>query len=99
MAGARLADLMQRELLARTDFADARTHPRTWELLRLTRMTAVHLELGYLTNPSDARRLSDVDLRDRIAEGMLAAIQRLFLPAELDPPTGVLYLPSLTMGA
>jgi N-acetylmuramoyl-L-alanine amidase len=98
VAGGRLADLVQRELVARTDFADAHTHPRTWELLRRTRMTAVQVELGYLTNPGDARRLGDPDLRDRVAEALLVAIQRLFLPDDLDPPTGVLYLPALTGG-
>lgn len=99
VAGERLADLVQRELVARTDFTDARTHPRTWELLRRTRMTAVQVELGYLTNPGDARRLADPQLRDRVAEALLAAIQRLFLPDDLDPPTGVLYLSELTLGA
>lgn len=99
VAGKRLADLVQREIVARTDFADSLTHPRTWELLRRTRMTAVQVELGYLSNPGDARRLADPDLRDRVAEALLAAVQRMFLPAELDPPTGVLSLPALTLGA
>lgn len=99
VAGERLADLVQREIVARTDFVDARTHPRTWELLRRTRMTAVQVELGYLTNPGDARRLADPQLRDRVAEALLAAIQRLFLPADLDPPTGALNLTELSVRA
>lgn len=94
--GERLADLVQREIVARTDFADVRCHPRTWELLRRTRMPAVLVELGYLTNAGDARRLADPDLRDTVAEALLVAVQRLFLPAEADPPTGVLRLPALS---
>ena len=29
------------------------THPKTWDLLRLTRCTAVRVEVGYLTNAED----------------------------------------------
>jgi N-acetylmuramoyl-L-alanine amidase len=97
--GERLAELVQRELVARTDLTDNRTHPRTWELLRRTRMPAVQVELGYLTHPGDARRLADPALRDTVAEALLVAIQRLFLPDDLDPPTGVLELRALTLGA
>jgi len=90
--GRRLAGLVQREILARTDLADCRTHPRTWDLLRLTRMPAVRVELGYLTDPGDARRLADPAFRDVCAEALLVAIQRLFLPRDGDPPTGTLRL-------
>ena len=38
--GERLAGLIQREVVARCGFDDARTHPTTWELLRRTRMPA-----------------------------------------------------------
>lgn len=88
--GARLAGLVQREVLARTDFVDCRTHPRTWDLLRLSRMPAVRVELGYLTDPGDARRLSDPAFRDTCAEALLVAVQRLFLPEDEDPTTGTL---------
>jgi N-acetylmuramoyl-L-alanine amidase len=88
--GARLATLVQRELLARTDLVDCRTHPRTWDLLRLSRMPAVRVELGYLSDPGDARRLGDPVFRDTLAEALLVAVQRLFLPEEDDAPTGTL---------
>ena len=45
---------MQREVVARTDLLDCRTHGKTWDLLRRTRMPAVRLELGYLSHPGDA---------------------------------------------
>lgn len=90
--GARLAELVQRETLARTDLVDCRTHPRTWDLLRLSRMPAVRVELGYLTDPGDARRLVDPAFRDTCAEALLVAIQRLFLPEEEDAATGTLRL-------
>ena len=91
--GRRLASLIQREIAARTDLLDCRTHGKTWDLLRLTRMPAVRVEIGYLTNPGDARRLATAEFRDAVADGILAAVQRLYLPAEADPPTGTFTLP------
>jgi N-acetylmuramoyl-L-alanine amidase len=90
--GEQLASLVQREVAARTDLLDCQVHAKTWELLRLTRMPAVRVELGHLTSPRDAARLADVAFRDTIAEALLVAVQRLYLPADLDPPTGVLRL-------
>jgi N-acetylmuramoyl-L-alanine amidase len=91
--GERFADLVQREVVARTDLADCRSHPKSWPLLRGTRMPAVRLELGYLTNPHDASALASREFRAVVAEAILAAVQRIFLPAELDPPTGTFRLP------
>jgi len=91
--GEQLASLVQREVVARTDLLDCRVHEKTWELLRLTRMPAVRLELGHITSAGDAARLADPAFRDTVAEGVLVAVQRLYLPVELDPPTGVMRLP------
>ena len=95
--GEELASLVQREITARTDLLDCGVHGKTWELLRLTRMPAVRVELGHVTNAGDARRLSDAAFRDTVAEAVLIGVQRLYLPADLDPPTGVLRLPDLSM--
>ena len=95
--GEELASLVQREITARTDLLDCGVHGKTWELLRLTRMPAVRVELGHVTSPGDARRLADAAFRDTVAEAVLVGVQRLYLPADLDPPTGVLRLPDLSM--
>lgn len=92
--GERLAELAQRELVARTGMGDNRVHGKTWALLRLTRMPTVRVELGYLTSPHDRARLSDPAYRDRMAEGLLVAVQRLYLPMADDPPTGVMRIPA-----
>ena len=91
--GERLASLVQREVVARTGLLDCRVHPKTWALLRLTQMPAVRLELGHLTHAGDAARLADPSFRDNVAEGVLVAVQRLYLPREQDPATGALRLP------
>ena len=92
--GERLADLAQRELVARTGMLDCRTHGKTWSLLRLTRMPAVRIELGYLSSPDDRRKLLDPLYRDTMAEGLLVAVQRLYLPLGDDPTTGVMRIPA-----
>ena len=53
---------------------------RTWDLLRLTRMPAVRVELGYLSNPADARRLTSPEFQDVVAEGLAAAVTRFCAP-------------------
>ena len=94
--GEELASLVQREVVARTDLLDCRVHEKTWEVLRLTRMPAVRLELGHLSSPGDAARLADPAFRDTVSEAVLVAVQRLYLPADLDPPTGVMRLPDFS---
>jgi N-acetylmuramoyl-L-alanine amidase len=93
--GARFAGLVQREICARTDLVDCRTHPVTGDLLRRTRMPAVRIEVGYLTNPGDAARLADPAFRDVVAEAVVAAVQRLYLPPDQDAQTGFLRIPEL----
>ncbi|MGK2879262.1 MAG: N-acetylmuramoyl-L-alanine amidase [Mycobacterium sp.] len=86
--GRNLADFIQRELVARTDLRDCRTHGRTWDLLRLTRMPTVQVDVGYITNRRDRSTLVSTESRDAIAEGMLAAVKRLYLLGKNDRPTG-----------
>src|SRR5207244_8379291 len=45
--GEKLAGLVHRELVARTGMLDCRTHAKTWELLRRTRMPVVRVDIGY----------------------------------------------------
>jgi N-acetylmuramoyl-L-alanine amidase len=93
--GEKFAGLVQREIVARTDLRDSRTHAKTWDLLRYTKMPAVRVELGYVTNPGDAARVADPGFRDVVAEAIVVAIQRVYLPPDMDAPTGVLQLGEL----
>src|SRR4051812_39731856 len=86
--GRMLADFIQREVVARTGLRDCRTHGRTWDLLRLTRMPTVQVDAGYITNSRDRGMLVDPATRDSIAEGILAAVKRLYLLGKNDRPTG-----------
>jgi N-acetylmuramoyl-L-alanine amidase len=86
--GETLAGFIQRELVVRTGLRDCRAHRKTWDTLRLTRCPAVRVEIGYLTNPDDRRRLADPAFRDVVAEGILVAVKRLYLLGKNDQPTG-----------
>lgn len=86
--GHNLADFIQREVVARTGLLDCRTHGRTWDLLRLTRMPSVQVDVGYITNSRDRGMLVNQECRDDIAEGILAAVKRLYLLGKNDRPTG-----------
>ena len=93
--GQRFAGLVQREIVARTDLGDLRSHAKTWDLLRRTRMPAVRIDVGYITNPRDAGRLSDPAFRDVVAEAVVVAVQRVYLAPDKDAKTGVLRLSEL----
>jgi N-acetylmuramoyl-L-alanine amidase len=92
--GEQFANLARREVVARTGMLDLGSHPKTWDLLRMTRMPAVRLDCGYLSHPVDRLLLLDARVRSAIAQAVLAAVQRLYLPADADPPTGTFTLPA-----
>lgn len=93
--GEHFADLLLREVVARTGLTDCRTHPRAWTLLRRTRMPAVRIDVGYLSHPADAATLSAAQTLDGIAEGVVVALQRLYLGDADTARTGVLKLADL----
>jgi N-acetylmuramoyl-L-alanine amidase len=86
--GERLAGLVLREIAARTGMRDCGTHAKTWELLRLTRMPAVRVDVGYLTSPLDRARLVDPLFREQAVEAIVAAVQRMYYPIDQDVATG-----------
>lgn len=95
VVGERFASLVQREICARTDLVNCRTHAKTWDLLRQTRAPAVQIDLGYASNPEDSVRIHRSDFRDAVAEALVIAIQRLYLATEDDAKTGVLRISDL----
>jgi N-acetylmuramoyl-L-alanine amidase len=86
--GETLAELVQRELVARTQMKDCRVHHRTWDILRLTKMPAVQVELGYISNDAERNRLIRDDFRNTLADGILVAVKRLYMDGRDDLNTG-----------
>lgn len=84
--GRSFADIVQGEIVRRTDLLDCHSHAKTWDMLRLTQMPTVRVEVGYLTHAGDAARLSQPRFRDRLAESIAAAAVALF--CLFRPPTG-----------
>jgi len=95
VVGERFANLIQREICARTDLLNCRTHGKSCDLLKLTTAPTVRLDLGYLSNPQDAKRLGSPAFRDQLAEAMIVAIQRLYLSSDDDAKTGTLRISDL----
>jgi N-acetylmuramoyl-L-alanine amidase len=93
--GEHLADLIQREIVARTGLTDCRSHARSWVLLQRTQMPTVRIEAGYLSHPKDAARLADPAFRDTVAEAIVIAMQRMYLGEDDTNSTGVLRLGDL----
>ena len=88
MIGQVLSGFIQRQVVARTSLQDCRVHGRTWDLLRLTKMPTVQIDVGYLTSDLDAATLTNPRYRDVIAEAILIAVKRLYLLGQDDQPTG-----------
>jgi N-acetylmuramoyl-L-alanine amidase len=78
--GMRLAEIVQEEICSRTPITDSKSHAKTWDLLRLTRMPSIKVELGYATSPHDSALLSQPEIRDNIAAGLSSAITRILAP-------------------
>ncbi len=95
IVGESFADLLLREVVARTGLTDCRTHARTWPLLRRTRMPAVRLDLGYLTHEGDAAALANSHTLDHVAEAVVVALQRVYLGEADTSRTGMLRLDDL----
>jgi N-acetylmuramoyl-L-alanine amidase len=93
--GEHFADLVLREIVARTSLANCRSHGRSWTLLQQTSMPAVRVEAGYLSHPDDAARLANPAFRDTLAEAVLVSLQRLYLGEDDTATTGVLRLGDL----
>lgn len=79
-SGERAARRIHDAILRATELRDCRIQAKTWELLRLTRMPAVWLELGYLTNADDADRWRDEHFVDTLAEAIADGIVAFFAP-------------------
>ena len=95
VVGERLAELINKEICARTRMGNNRSHPKSWDLLRFTQMPAVQIDLGYLGNAGDAGRLAEPQFLDKVAEAIVVAIQRLYLAGDDDAKTGYLTLAML----
>ncbi len=78
--GERAAMRIHSAVLSRSFAEDCKVHGRTWDILRLTRMAAVRLDVGYVTNESEAAALGDPAYQDQLAAGICDGIVKFFEP-------------------
>jgi N-acetylmuramoyl-L-alanine amidase len=74
--GYRLAALIHPRVIQALSSIDRGIRHRGFFVLRKNRLPAVLVEGGFLTNPTEAARLSDSRSRDRLAQAIAAAIVR-----------------------
>jgi N-acetylmuramoyl-L-alanine amidase len=75
--GEALAEAIQQRLSS-LGVADCRSHARSYPILRETRMPAVLLEPGFITNADDEKRLEDPDGRAEVADAIVWALRSRF---------------------
>ena len=90
--GRALAEFLQREMVARTGIVDCRSHPCSYDLVRMTPMPAVMVGMGYLSNAGDADRLGSEAYAETLADAVLAAVQRVYLGPDDATKTGTIAL-------
>ncbi|MGH2675379.1 MAG: N-acetylmuramoyl-L-alanine amidase [Actinomycetota bacterium] len=78
VAGAALAELIQEEMTAATGLRDGRAHPKSFPILRETRMPAVQVEPCFITNPKEEQLLSEEPFVREVAGAMATALERFF---------------------
>ena len=80
-SGRKLAEQIQGRICTSSECLDCRSHPRTWDILRMTRMPAVRIVVGYVSNPVDAQRLSGTAHQDHVAEAIAEAVTEFCAPS------------------
>ncbi len=78
VAGRALAEVLLERVASRLGLRDGRAHPKAFPLLRETRMPAVRLEPGFISNPREERLLSDGGFHHDLAEAIVDGLERYF---------------------
>ena len=78
-AGERLAELVQQQFVD-LGLGDCRTHPRSYAVLRETRMPAVLMEPSFITNADAEKRLGQVEFRAGLADAVAMALRHYYEP-------------------
>ena len=86
--GEDLAGYIQTSLVTRTDAANRGIKARELYVVRHTRCPAVLIEGGFVNNPLDARLLSNVEYRDRLAKAIAEGVMtyQKTRPRPVKPP-------------
>ncbi|GIP20035.1 hypothetical protein J22TS3_03100 [Paenibacillus sp. J22TS3] len=70
-----LANVMHKHLVEAAGLPDRKVRQKSLQVTRETKMPAVLLEVGYLSNLNDESLMYDDDFQERVAEGIVAGIK------------------------
>ncbi|MNV12182.1 Sporulation-specific N-acetylmuramoyl-L-alanine amidase [compost metagenome] len=70
-----LAGVMHKYLVEATGLPDRKVRQKSLQVTRETKMPAVLLEVGYLSNKNDEPLMYDDAFQERVAEGIVAGIK------------------------
>lgn len=73
-----LAEAVQKNLVYRTKANDKGVQMAGFYVIRHTSMPSVLVEMGFVTNPKEARRLTEAAYRERLADGIYEGIEEYF---------------------
>ena len=90
--GETAARYILKELISRTGAQDLGCHARQWELLRYSNAPTVWIDLGYLSNAPERSHLENPEHRERLAESILCALQRMYVQSANNFATGTMSL-------
>ena len=90
--GETAARYILKELVSRTGAQDLGCHARQWELLRYSDAPTVWIDLGYLSSSNERDQLEDPEHRERLAESILCALQRMYVQSTDTVATGTMRL-------
>lgn len=74
----KLAEEIQRELIKRLKTRDRGVKEGNFYVIRNTRMTSVLVEVGFVTNPEEAKKLADPAFREEAAEAIFQGIKNFY---------------------
>jgi len=84
-ASLQLAYLLQRELINQTQTVDRGVKRARFEVLRLAPCPTALVEIGFVSNVDERKRLAETQYRNRIADGIALGI-RIFMLQNSRPP-------------
>ncbi|KNF09350.1 N-acetylmuramoyl-L-alanine amidase [Gottschalkia purinilytica] len=73
-----LAELIQKELIQELKAVNRGAKPNNFAVLRQTKMPAVLLELGFISNPKDEKIIETEDYQDRAVEAIARGLNKYF---------------------
>lgn len=86
--GKRLAEILQVELVRLQPDNFRQAGAQAFYLLSCTKVPAVVVELGFISNPGDRRNLNDPAYRERLAEAIRRGLETYLASSNARPPLG-----------